>query len=378
MLTLAPIMFWYIMAIMYQNDGYINVYALTYIFQFIVCAVNSIFIRASIKDERLKGAGNSGTITGIFIGFIILVIIIVAAGTGFIYVSDIFKVKYEYKDIFIFNITIQSLDYLIYGYKIVQQYRGIKVGGDILAYYLIRINSIIVARCMSENRYIAYFMIVITSIAIIAYKYIKIMGSYTIKINKPILKYSINDVSKQVIAIMIYTLVNNRIAQSDSFLRAYSTLATCTDTQWDISNSGIDTYISTNFCNGNVKKRYIYNCIAYGIILVISSVILTEIVIHLDSSIQKEYTIQMLLLENILFPYHSFMCALVSIMTMQGKGYKIMKLSIIGCTARLYATYTIKSPYSPSIGCMVEVGLSTTLIILLYISENRKSKARSM
>ena len=86
-------------------------------------------------------------------------------------------------------------------------------------------------------------------VIIICIRYIKIKH-FRLNVFKGI-KYQISSMPSNIGMLIIYLFGLTDINGTIGFLASYNIMAMCTDTQWDILYSAIDTKTSLEVCNGN-------------------------------------------------------------------------------------------------------------------------------
>ena len=86
-------------------------------------------------------------------------------------------------------------------------------------------------------------------------------------------KFSIEPVSYDL-GLTITYLFN---LSGNGFLAEYNMMSLCTDTQWDVLSTGIDTNTTLNVADGKYDKSLYYIHIVYSVILFVSSALLLVI-----------------------------------------------------------------------------------------------------
>jgi uncharacterized membrane protein YGL010W len=164
--------------------------------------------------------------------------------------------------------------------------------------------------------------------------------------------------------------------QSALFLASYNICAMCTDTQWDILSSVIDTTTSVEICDGTYeknKKKIGRNAILWGIILFVSSLLMI-LVSYLFAAFSLKIAITILLLECVWFPLYSIRYSYEAWIKLEHGGAWLVAIYIVSYVIRTIITFTVKSEYNLSIGVLIIAVFSGVSICSLYFFQRKKYK----
>ena len=371
--SILPILMWYVLGIAYKDTDYFNVFTLTYPFQFIMQLVLGLIIVGTIKYEKKNKAENNDYAYSSLI--ISLIIFSIFVGIVTLNIDEILKylnTALKYKNVYIFGLLCMMFDIFVIGVSRIEQYKEQDKSAFIISvkYYTYKILSIIIVRALVKENNLA---LVITLIFIAVY--ILILGVTKIKIHKfrlnvfKGLKYQISGSVSDIAMFIIYFVgLQKVVSGSPSFLTAYNIAAMCTDTQWDILYSAIDTNTSIEVCNNtydkNIKKL-LKSSVLYSIILFLSS--LAMIVInHIINPFDVRAAINILLIECIWFPCYAMKYVFESWLKLEYNGVWLVIIPLVIYIIRTFASFVILSKYALSLGVLIAAILGYTSITILY------------
>lgn len=160
------------------------------------------------------------------------------------------------------------------------------------------------------------------------------------------------------------------------FLASYNIMVMCTDTQWDILYSAIDTKTSLEICNGNYKKKnkqMLKQAIAYSILLIISSIIMI-IIMRLTKSFNIKTTFILFIIQCIIFPLYAIRYTYESWLRLEYSGIWITIITTAVYVVRITLLFSLQTNYALSISVFIAAVLDVISMIILYNTVRKKYK----
>jgi hypothetical protein len=381
--SLMPILTWYAIGIAYRDTDYFNVFTLTYYYQFIWSIIYVIIVKGTIKYTKKSMATD---ISSIYCAILLSAFIFSLVGIGIWLnlntVMTYMNIQYKYKYMFMLSILYLNLEIIICGICKVEQYynREANAFKISMCYYTFKILLVSVLGIIIKDEVKA---IITTAIIMIAYVTILCIKKFDIKtITFNVFKgakYEVSSLVGEFGLLIIYFFGIQQVAgQSEIFLASYNICAMCTDTQWDILSSAIDTTTSLEICNGTYeknKKKIAKNAIAWGIILFISSLLMI-LISYLFTNFSLKIAITILLLECVWFPLYSIRYSFESWLKLEYSGIWLVVIYISAYVVRTIVTFSIKSEYNLSIGVLITAIIASSAVCMLYAIKHKEYKLK--
>lgn len=373
--SLLPILMWFVLGIVYGDTDYFNVFTLTYPFQFVWFLINSLVVVGAIKYETKENKeDNNYAYSAIIVSFIIFLAVIVLVALNIDKISP----NTKYNELYIYSLICLALDIIAVGICKVEQYNNNNKSAFNISveYYTTRIILVAIVRLLINNKIQAIeitVMLLILYVIVLCTRKMKITHFY-FNVFKGV-KYQISESISSIAMFIIYFFGLQKVINgSEAFLVAYNICAMCTDTQWDILWSAIETNTSIEVCNGTYDKNVktlIKNSVLYSLLLLLSSLIMLAI-----SYIITQYDIKaaliILMLECSLFPYYALRYVYESYLMIEYSGIWLVIIPLIGYTIRTILSFTINSCYALSISVGVCAVYGCTAIVILYAIQRKK------
>lgn len=380
--SLLPILMWYVVGIVYGDTDYFNIFTLTYAYQFIYCIIYYNIVIGTIQYERKKKLDNTDYSHS---GIIMAALIYLVVNICIIYnIEDVFKilnVNNKYINMYAFSILCLNLDMIVCGIcKTLQYKEDNKKAFKITAlYYMIRILSVPISRIIIKNNQekslLLNILIILIVVIIICIKYIKIKH-FRLNVFKGI-KYQISSMPSNIGMLIIYLFGLTDINGTIGFLASYNIMAMCTDTQWDILYSAIDTKTSLEVCNGNYekkKKQMLKQAITYSLLLMISSIIMI-IIMRLTKAFDLKITIILFIIECVTFPLYAIRYTYEAWLKLEYSGIWLVIIATTVYIIRITLSFAIPSYYSLSISVLIAAILGGISMIILYNIKRKQRKS---
>ena len=275
--SITPILSWFLVGILVDKN-LINVFALIYPMQFVICFIHSIFgTGANISEirDKNKSSAFSGFILGASLGALILGCVVFNIDKYILFMNmDI----YTYK-IFAIYAVVQIFLQLLINLSLCKLYYQDKnkcANRYSLFFNLINFSSLIIMSMLTGNQIlIVSITLIFTTIFtfIVIFKTIKITH---FKINlKNCIKYDAVSLFASVSMFIIYLFgFKNAFDFGEKYILATSFAALITDTQWDVSYA-IKTVAQIDITQKIFSyKEHIKNSRKLILILILSSLIM--------------------------------------------------------------------------------------------------------
>lgn len=186
-------------------------------------------------------------------------------------------------------------------------------------------------------------------------------------------KFSIEPVSYDL-GLTITYLFN---LSGNGFFAEYNMMSLCTDTQWDVLSTGIDTNTTLNVADGKYDKSLYYIHIVYSVILFVSSALLLVIMCFIPvyhDSLNFGYIWTAFLIEMIWFPLYAIVYTMQGWITMMSPTILQGVLNIFKYVLRTVLTVVIVSEYAVSYAMCVVAVVGNLLYIIMYFYLRRRYK----
>lgn len=377
--SLIPILAWYLIGIVYNDSDYFNIFTLTYYFQFVYLAIYNIFIKGSIKyavknNHKEMNLGYCAVLEGAAV----MLTTVLIASLNVEKLLNYFAVGIKYKPFYIMSLVFLALDMVSCGTAKIMQYQNNDTGAFKLTikYQIVKCISIIMARLfyfIDKDIFNINVTVTVTIVLLTIYVIIQIKKHFKIthiyinclqgwKIEAPGL------VSEICMFIIYFFGLQKSVSGSAVFLAAYNMAAMCTDTQWDILSSAIDTNTTKEVCNKsydkNKKSIYIASII-YANLLLLSSLSMVLISRTLfEFSLIDSLTI--ILIECFTFTIYAVKYIRTSWLQIEYAGIWMIITTIIGYIIRITLSMTMTSKYRLSIAVFFIAIYGFICITILY------------
>lgn len=377
--SLIPILAWYLVGIIYHDSDYFNIFTLTYYFQFVYMSIYNIFIKGSIKyavknNHKGMDLGYCAIIEGTAVMFVTVVI----ASFNVEKLLNYFSVGIKYKPFYVMSLVFLTLDMISCGTAKVMQYQNNDTGAFKLTikYQLVKCISIIMARLfyfIDKDIFNVNVTVTLTIVLLTIYvtaqtkKYFKITHIYINclqgwKIEAPGL------VGEICMFIIYFFGLQKSVSGSAVFLAAYNMAAMCTDSQWDILSSAIDTNTTKEVCNKSYEKNkksiYIASII-YANLLLLSSLLMVLIGRTLfEFSLIDSLTI--IFIECSTFTIFAIKYVETSWLQIEYAGIWMVITTVIGYVIRIILSMVLTSKYRLSIAVFFIAIYGFICITILY------------
>lgn len=379
--SIVPILVWTILSRLYGNDIIAQGFSITYPYQFLYMGLYAITIRGQIKSEAkehcIGNKSNSGVLVYLFLSTIVI-------SLSYMFRKEIlgyFKFDYNlYTSVLMYGIIIIVCDYTVFCITLIQQYKENHKEAFMtnICWYSLRVLIAVIVSMVVPNYNNGLYVISVVQVFLLTLLLLKKLrfSKFGISIVDGI-KYTMSELPHDVLMCMIYATGYNKAAsQVGGYFAAYNIEALCTDTQWDILDSGIDTAVTTDICeNGDVnQKKSILASVVYSIILFASSAVTITVysMMYKDVDIRKVITI--FLVECGGFPIYAIMYCVADKIVISNPTALIAILGVVRYAVRFIVTSMVVSPYAISYGVVTSCVLGLVQWFIIYKYVNRKDK----
>ena len=370
--SLLPILSWYVLASVCGNPEYVNGFMYSYSFQFIFLSVYLGIVKGTLQYSKLHKDKDNNLHSAIIVAFIIMISI---AGVCIVYKNSFMNFMQLTDDLFyitIFSILCIAYDYVIIGISLSKQYEedfynAFKIT---VSYYVFRIVSIVLAGYISNNvNHILFYSSVLMFVYILFVFLNEAKGVHcSLDVFKG-LKYQMSAIATTALKFILFFFgISDMTHNSDDLVLAYSIMVLCTDTQWDVLRSAINTRTSIAVCDNKFDDEYtvlIKNCVLYSVVLFASSVgmILAN---RLFTTFNIVDVFIMLLLECSLFPLCAIKYCKLSYLQLKQPCLALIALDTIAVLIRVFVLIKFDHKYIMSIGLFCAQVVSFVCVQLFY------------
>lgn len=278
--SFIPILSWFVLGLLVDKN-LINVFSLTYPFQFIWTLLRSIFgVGPNICKEKEKNENvvMSGIVSGIIVGFIIF---------GFLAINIDSYIEFMNMDVSTYKIfglysIIQLYIQLIFSLLLEKLYyedKNTKANIYTISFNLLNLIVLVISSLLFEEQ---IYIVIITLISILIYVLIMLFKEsnkfkFDIKVFKTA-KYDSVDIVNNILFFIIFIFgISNATSFGIEYMAALNFVALITDTQWDAFDS-IATVAKIDISRG--KFNYIeHRNNAYKLLIILSITIIFMFVI---------------------------------------------------------------------------------------------------
>lgn len=376
--SLLPILLWIILSVVRKDAVISEGFTYTYPFQFIYILIFDTLTTGALKLCKLKQGDFR-----VALGVIITAFIIITAIGSLMIINmettvSIIGTDMTHSDIIAFGILNLSIDiipcsiskYLIYTGDELESFKLT------IKYYLGRIPIAIILALAIENRAVSLISI---SLSFFILTMVLCWGKYLrhAKASKWMfngVRYALGDMGYSLGMLVIYTFGINKLAQSAAMIASYNAYALCTDTQWDVLSSGIDTDATIDISEGRYKiltnfKRYVI----YSLILLATSIVLM-LGLRMMIPFGLKMAFMILAIECGLFPIYAFKYNLNSLNVIYANGVLMLVSTLITYIARTIVTVVSKSELALSWGVVTSCVIGTLWSVVIYLTYKKKIK----
>ncbi len=310
--SLSPILVWTLLGLSLGDVRYSDGFIMTYIYQFIGELIYAVVFKGQLKSETKNNRNNhEASHTGIRLLLIIYTVVFVIQYLFRREILSVMSIKYENEGLFLFGTAQVFMDWILYAIATLYQYdlKNIKSLRIILIWYVSKFACIItLSRLFCPD----LVMILISIIMYVLLCVLIIRECFKTRVSFSIvdgIKYSLYEIPQSIGMTIIYAFgISSMAYRSAAVLSAYNMMSMCTDIEWDIMHSSIDT-IGTLKVKGkefvNNKKSLFRDSAIYAIILILVSALTISVFEHIPSykySVDFNIVWTMFLLECLGFP----------------------------------------------------------------------------
>lgn len=375
--SFVPVLVWTLLGMMFHDGEYANGFIITYPYQFVSSLLYHIIFKAQLKSEvKDKVDSHDSAYTGIKLLFCIYSIVF---GISIIFrysIFNILSIDSVNESIFVFGLAQMFMDWILYAVVTTEQYDNKNFDAFILVlfWYVSKLVLIIVLGAGNANvnnalMFINAYMLVL--IVVITTKYCK-QQKFEFSILDGI-KYSLYDIPSDFGMIIIYVFgISTMSSNSTIVLSAYNMMSMCTDTQWDILGSAIDTIGTLKVKTDEFiqkRKRLFISAIEYSVLLFGTSLLLIafcSIIPTYRDSVNFGMVWIMFLLECSGFPLYGLRYMMSSWVAVEHpNGYSFI-ITAITYVVRFITMAMIKSDYRVCLGVVSSCIIGNLCHIFIY------------
>lgn len=351
LLSFIPVISWFLLGIIVDKN-LINIFTLTYPFQFIYYILQSIFSTgANISKEKDKN--NNSVMSGIFIGSIISIIIF-----SIILLNIDNYIKFMNMDISTYKIfaiysvleLFISLEFAMVLNKLYYEEKNALANKYSIIFNLLNFVVLILASIITKNQLV---IVVSTLVPLIIFTlYVLIKNSTKFKLKLDILKcikYDSVELFNNIAFFLIFLFgLSNALEFGEKYAIALTFVALITDTQWDTLDA-INVVAKIDISKGNFNyKEHVNNAYKLLILLFSTSLIMFAILFNfynLDFKITMIY-LGFEIVNFILYPIYKIQTCYLQL---EWSAIKTTSNKISASILRMFMSL-LKTPFCTGIG----------------------------
>ena len=382
--SFVPVLVWVIMGVVFNDSRYATGYIIVYPYQFVSSLLYHLLFKSQLKREvKYKAEDHDNANTGLLILYTCYSIVFIVSVLFAKQILLLMNLDPINTDIFNFGLIQMILDWIFYGIVTTKQYddnneEALKMT---LTWYISKLVLIVLcSRIADHNRALA-LVSVLMCVLLVIYLLKQCSVKHYIFSFKDGIKYSLYDIPSDVAMIFIYVFGISIMAEkSIVVLAAYNIMSMCTDTQWDIIHSAVDTVGTLKVKSGefiqNTKKLFMAS-IAYAEIMFVSSLFLIGLCYCIPTyheSINFNMVLIMFIIECAGFPMYTVKYMMNSWTALEHPNVSAIIVTAITYISRFLVTCFVTSIYSVSFGTLTSCILGNTAHILIYLYFRRKDE----
>lgn len=378
--SFMPILSWVLMSLVYNEPEFSNGMTYTYPYQFIFMFLVSIFATGQLKNESRNNKTDDGSKIGIILVFILMLLLSILSICNIGFISSFIGFSSSVSNsAFKYGLIALCIDWAGLCYTNMLQYKNNdKLAAKLIViWYVVKISSILITS-LSVFNYITgpIFVLVIQFINLMIYTFLYgVPKRIRFRLTDGI-KYSLDSLASCPAMAIIYIFGLHTMGTTDiAVLSAFNAVVLCTDTQWDIQSSAIETVVTGIICDKkfeNNRLKVFMNSVLYSFVLLLSSCILMLIYIIIDPSIALNHMFIIFAWEMCLFVIWGISCTMDIYIAINNPCVWIIVFTAIKYIFRITVQFIIVSPYSTSIAVALSGLVDMVLTYMLYRVSRRK------
>lgn len=377
--SLFPVILWAVLPLLFNDTIYAEGYIVSYPYQYIGMIMYESLVKSQLKYEKKNHiSGNRYAVTGLTILYLFSIVVFGGSVALWDSISSVLNLEDEYFRLFCFSVWNLQIDWVLMGVCTLYQYRDNNKSAFLLA-MVWHSSKIILLTALGYfiGSYIAMFVVgvlfgIILLILIIRFG----VGKYVFNISS--IKYGVDGLSSSFGMFVTYVFGIRNMA-SAGVLAAYNIMSMCTDTQWDILDSAIDTDTTLSIVDNGYNKKLFINHLIFSIVLFLSGVATIFIIncfpIYRDS-IDFNYVWIVFLLECSWFPVYSVSYTMSSWIVLMHPNMGLAYINIIKYVVRASVTIYCISDYGVTIAMICAAVIGNLSKIVMYFYYKRKDMVK--
>lgn len=389
--SFMPVVIWNMVCLLWGTPEFVDGFTTTYTYQFLFLLICEVCIVGQFKIDAMSGrrdmpAGRKG----IFIGMVFMETVSIIA------IANIDKIggltgasSYAGRLAYTYGIISMVLDWTAYYCSNMLQYKH----EDSLAFKLVaiwwsvRVVVTVAMRLLNIELRIALYIMLTSALAMLSLYiigYVKPLNS-TSKGGGEVsesgfslvngFKFSIGESVSNIFMFLTYAIGLHGIAYSNpKMISVHNAIGICTDTQWDIGYSTIDTVVTDDIAYGKYSFKTLLRSLLYLITLYITSVLMMIAYLAVYSNVDGGAAWKWFIIEFSLFPAYSIIYTFSSYIAVKRPSVWLAVLTCIRYMARLLVTMGLKSDYALAYGVICSATIGLIYLPLLYMVTRRKEK----
>lgn len=376
--SFMPIVLWFSIGLLYKDESIQQGFSVTYSYQFLFMLFASILVRGQLKNE----AKNSGTKAYSNLGIILFMLSgVIVFSLSILFSKNILEffgfVHKTYLPVLVYGISMLLMDYTLYYLVLTIQYKADNRHAFKLSslWYILRVIVILVVRIFVSDYRFGLCTVAGVQFIILLNVLFKELDIQHIGVDiKAGFKYTIADIPANVFMCLVYIIGYGNV--SSTYFASYNLEALCTDTQWDILDSAIDTTVTKEICTNGMTnyKRLKVAGIVYSIILYLSSALMLFLCSFICKGVDIRITTIIFLVECSGFPFYALTYCVASRLAVQCPTVLSGILGVIRYIARLVVTTFVDSEYAISLGVVASCILCILQWFVIWLFTRKSIK----
>lgn len=380
--SFSPVLIWILLGVMFRDTQYANGYIIAYPYQYIGSILYYLLFKSQLKSEVKNCATNHNrSYTGLKLLLLVYTIITCMSIKFSGVILTVMNLDASNKYIFSFGVSSILMDWVLFGVVTVLEYddKNVKAFTTTLFWYLSKVVCILMLGHLESHEAVLMF------ITIYMFILLNVIVLKSCKTTEPSfyisdsIKYSLCYIPTDIGMIIIYVFgISDMSSNSIAVLSAYNLMSMCTDVQWDILRSALDTIGTLKTKAGKFiseRKRLFTDAVLYSFVVFLSSCLMIIICYFIPAyrnTINFTMVWIMFILECFGFPYYAIKYSALAWISVEHPNLYVFAIQAITYTARFITMYITPGAYNVSFSVVIACIVGNTLSMILYSTYMRK------
>lgn len=250
--SLFPVLLWILMPLFLGDSMWAEGYIVTYPYQFIGLMFCNILFKSQMKlDMDEHGKPGDRAKTGIILYVILWAFVVVVSFMEWDFVKLLFGLDEKYRELFCFSLLSLALSWVLAAVISKKQYE--KKNGlplTCLWWGIEILGCLLLAKSGYSLMYVFLFMGIILLFVVIRETH-----GLRLSFSACGIRFVTVHLVSNLGMFVVYLFGLRSLCTDTAMLAAYNLMSMCSDTQWDIVESAVDTHVTLSLSDGSYKER---------------------------------------------------------------------------------------------------------------------------